>query len=61
MDKSMVNVASQEALVNKTLEQVRHLISNMVANSQRFRTRFDIILIRKVNDIDTMQAIDIDN
>ena len=37
----MIDVASGEALVDKTLEAVRNLIANMAANSQQFGTRLD--------------------
>ena len=37
----MIDAASGEALVDKTLEAVRNLIANMVANSQQFGTRLD--------------------
>ena len=61
MDKSMVDVASEGALVNKTLEKARHLISNMVANSQQFGTRFDLASIRRVNEIDVMHDVHTNN
>ena len=37
----MIDAASGEALVDKTLEAVRNLIANMAANSQQFGTRLD--------------------
>ena len=40
-DRSMIDVASGGALVDKTLEAARNLIANMAANSQQFGTRLD--------------------
>ena len=40
-NRSMIDAASGEALVDKTLEAVRNLIANMAANSQQFGTRLD--------------------
>ena len=37
----MINATSGGALVDKTLEAVRNLIANMVANSQQFGIRLD--------------------
>ena len=37
----MIDVASGEALVDKTPEAARNLIANMAANSQQFGTRLD--------------------
>ncbi|XP_042458213.1 uncharacterized protein LOC122042261 [Zingiber officinale] len=39
MDRSMIDVAARRALVNKTPEQARELISNMAENSQQFGSR----------------------
>jgi len=39
MDKSMVDIASGGALVDKTLAVARELISNMATNAQQFGTR----------------------
>ncbi|XP_042440643.1 uncharacterized protein LOC122026062 [Zingiber officinale] len=39
MDRSMIDVAAGGALVNKTPEQARELISNMAENSQQFGSR----------------------
>ena len=38
MEKSMINVASGGALVDKTPQQAMVLISNMATNSQQFNT-----------------------
>ena len=57
----MVDVVSEGALVDKTPEQARHLISNMATNSQQFGTRFNPTPIRKVNEIDTAHAVHTDN
>ncbi|KAH9752794.1 hypothetical protein KPL71_014847 [Citrus sinensis] len=43
MDKSMIDVASGGALVDKTPEAARNLIANMAANSQQFNTRNDLL------------------
>ena len=40
-DRSMIDVASGGALVDKTPEATRNLIANMAANSQQFGTRLD--------------------
>ncbi|XP_042379908.1 uncharacterized protein LOC121972290 [Zingiber officinale] len=39
MDRSMIDKAARGALVNKTPEQARELISNMAENSQQFGSR----------------------
>lgn len=39
----MIDAINGWALVDKTLEAVRNLIVNMVANSQQFGTRLDLI------------------
>ncbi|RDX84629.1 hypothetical protein CR513_34294, partial [Mucuna pruriens] len=39
MDKSMIDASSREALMDKTLAAARHLISNMVSNTQHFGIR----------------------
>ncbi|XP_042408573.1 uncharacterized protein LOC121997950 [Zingiber officinale] len=39
MDRSMIDAAAGGALVNKTPEQARELISNMAENSQQFGSR----------------------
>ena len=43
MDRSMVDTTSGSVLLDKTPEEVRNLIANMVANSQKFSMRFDSI------------------
>jgi hypothetical protein len=40
-DRSIIDAASGGALVDKTLEAARQLISNMAANSKQFGTRGD--------------------
>ncbi|KAJ9184196.1 hypothetical protein P3X46_007961 [Hevea brasiliensis] len=52
MDHSMIDAASEGALVDKTLEEARRLIANMAANSQQFGMRMDHTLI-KVNEVST--------
>ena len=39
MDRSMVDAASGGALVDKTPDEARRIISSMAANSQQFGTR----------------------
>ena len=39
MDRSMIDAASGGALVNKTPQEAKLLISNMAENSQQFGTR----------------------
>ncbi|RDX65747.1 hypothetical protein CR513_55571, partial [Mucuna pruriens] len=39
MDRSMIDAASGGALMDKTPAAVRHLISNMASNTQKFRIR----------------------
>jgi len=41
MDRNMIDAANGGALVDKTPEDVRRLIANMVANSQQFGMRLD--------------------
>lgn len=50
MDKSMIDVASGEVLVDKTPEAVKNLISNMATNSQQFEIKMDHTL-KKVNEV----------
>ena len=45
------------ALVDKTPQQVRVLISNMAANSQQFNTRAEL-QVRKVNEISTYTLLE---
>jgi hypothetical protein len=40
-DRSIIDATSEEALVDKTPEAARQLISNMAANSKQFGTRGD--------------------
>ena len=48
----MIDVASEEALVDKTLKVVKNLIAIMVANLQQFGTRINY-LAKKVNEVNT--------
>ncbi|XP_027169579.1 uncharacterized protein LOC113769319 [Coffea eugenioides] len=50
MDRSMVDPASGGALVNKTTDEGKLLISNMAENSQQFGVRFEGIT-RRVNEV----------
>ncbi|XP_074572638.1 uncharacterized protein LOC141829123 [Curcuma longa] len=49
MDRSMIDAAAGGALVNKTPEQARELISNMAENSQQFGGR--ALTTRGVNEV----------
>lgn len=49
-DRSMIDAASGGALLDKTSEATRNLIANMVANSQQFGTRLDL-LSKHVNEV----------
>ena len=51
MDRSMIDATSEGALVDKTLDQARQLISNMVTNSQQFGTRYDATPINRVHEV----------
>lgn len=41
MERSMVDAANEETLVNKTPTKARNLITSMAANSQQFNARTD--------------------
>ena len=56
----MFDTASRGALVDKTLEQVRYLISTMATNSQQFRA-LDPTLIKRANEINIMNVMHHDN
>jgi hypothetical protein len=49
-DRSIINAASGGALVDKTPEAARQLISNMATNSKQFGTRGDFIN-KRVNEV----------
>ncbi|XP_027174818.1 uncharacterized protein LOC113774490 [Coffea eugenioides] len=49
MDRSMVDVASSGALLNKTIDEATRLISNMAENCQQFGARTDGVT-RRVNE-----------
>ena len=49
-DKSMLDVASGGALVDKTLMEARNLIANIATNSQQFGNMHDWP-IRRVNEV----------
>ena len=54
MERSMIDAASGGALVDKTPEAARILISNMAANSQQFGTRYEPPpQPKKVNEVST--------
>nr|XP_027109063.1 uncharacterized protein LOC113728909 [Coffea arabica] len=50
MDRSMVDVASGGALVNKTTDETKPLISNIAENSQQFGVRSEGVT-RRVNEV----------
>ena len=50
IEQSIIDVASDGALVEKTHEEARDLISKMAANSQQFGVRVDH-MPRKVNEV----------
>jgi len=52
MDRSMIDVASGGALVDKTPATAKSLIKNMVSNSQQFASRNNSIITRGVNEVD---------
>ena len=49
-DRSIIDAASGGALVDKTLEAARQLISNVAANSKQFGTRGDFSN-KRVNEV----------
>ena len=53
----MIDVAYSRALVDKTPQQARVLISNIAANSQQFNTRTDFP-VRKVNEVSTSSTLE---
>jgi hypothetical protein len=55
MDRSMVDVASGGALVDKTPDAARNLIENMPGNAQQFGTRMGG-QSRVVNEVHTSLA-----
>ncbi|RDX86103.1 hypothetical protein CR513_32599, partial [Mucuna pruriens] len=57
MDRSMINAASEGALMDKTPTTARHLISNM---TQQFGTR-GTIAPRMVNEVDTIDSLRLEN
>ena len=56
MDRSMIDAASGGALVDKTPDQARQLISNMAANSQQFGTRYEAAPVKRVHEVTTPSA-----
>ena len=57
VERSMIDAASGGALVDKTPQQARVLISNMATNSQQFNTRAELP-VRKVNEISTSSSLE---
>ncbi|RDY05094.1 hypothetical protein CR513_11107, partial [Mucuna pruriens] len=60
MDRSMIDAASGGALIDKTPVAVRHLISNMVSNTQQFGIR-GVSQPRMVNEIDVVDNLRLEN
>ncbi|XP_062086282.1 uncharacterized protein LOC133792396 [Humulus lupulus] len=57
LDRSMIDAASGDALVDKTPAATRSLISNMAANSQQFGIRQDPIPpLKSANEVSTSNA-----
>lgn len=54
----MINVASGEALVNKTLAEARQLISSMAEKSQQFGARIPSTSIQQVqsNEVSELKS-----
>ena len=57
MDRSMIDVASGGALVDKTPTKAMNLIANMAANSQQFGVRIDVP-VRGVNEVGVTSSLD---
>ena len=53
----MIDAASGGALVDKTPQQARVLISNMAANSQQFNTQAELP-IQKVSEVSTSTLLE---
>ncbi|GJY99792.1 hypothetical protein Tco_0517222 [Tanacetum coccineum] len=60
MDRNMIDVASEGALVHKTPTEARTLISNMAANSKQFSTRQEW-LTKSVSEVKTSYDQRLDN
>ena len=56
-ERSMIDAASGGALVDKTPQQARVLISNIAINSQQFNTR-PKLPVRKMNEISTSTSLE---
>ena len=57
MERSMIDAANGRTLVDKTPQQARVLILNMVINSQQFNTRAELP-VRKVNEISISTSLE---
>ena len=57
MERSMIDASSGGALVDKTPQQARVLMSNMSANYQQFSTRANLP-VRKVNKVSTSSTLE---
>ncbi|RDX67630.1 hypothetical protein CR513_53470, partial [Mucuna pruriens] len=60
MDKSMIDIASGGALMDKTRAAARHLISNMASNTQQFGIR-GADPSRMVNEISVVDNLSLEN
>ncbi|RDY06710.1 hypothetical protein CR513_09261, partial [Mucuna pruriens] len=60
MGHNMIDAASGRALMDKTPATTRHLISNMVSNTQQFRTR-GVVTNRAVNKVDVLENLRLKN
>ncbi|RDY13651.1 hypothetical protein CR513_01411, partial [Mucuna pruriens] len=57
----MIDVASGEALMDKTLAAARHLISNMAGNTQQFGVRGGGSTSRVVSEVSTFDSQRLEN
>ncbi|RDX85146.1 hypothetical protein CR513_33703, partial [Mucuna pruriens] len=60
IDRSMIDVASVEALMDKTPATTRHLISNMASNTQQFGIR-GAITNKAMNEVGTVDNLRMEN
>ncbi|RDX84805.1 hypothetical protein CR513_34087, partial [Mucuna pruriens] len=56
MDRNMIDIASDGALMDKTPIAVRHLILNMASNTQQFRTK-GAVTSRVANEVGTIDKL----
>ncbi|RDX85927.1 hypothetical protein CR513_32796, partial [Mucuna pruriens] len=60
MDRSMIDAASGGALMDKTPETTRHLISNMASNTQQFGIK-GVASSRMVNEVGVIDNLRLEN